>query len=101
MEISQVLKENPQWILRSIKETDLKTLEWGNHFKRYRKLMRLSFEDHQVGKKIYLVVEVEGKIAGQIVIDWRGLVDKEKTGGKKRAHLYLLKNFSSLINKKL
>ncbi|MBI3980902.1 GNAT family N-acetyltransferase [Candidatus Microgenomates bacterium] len=101
MKIFQILQENPPWVLRGIKNSDLKTLEWGNHFKRYRKLMRLSFEDHQAGKKVYLVAEMEGKIAGQIVIDWRILVDKEKSDGVERAYLYSLRVFPPYRNKGL
>lgn len=101
MKILQILQENPPWVLRSIKNSDLKTLEWGNHFKRYRNLMRLSFEDHQTGKKVYLVAEMEGKIAGQIVIDWRILVDKEKSDGVERAYLYSLRVFPPYRNKGL
>lgn len=101
MNIFQILQEKPSWVLRCIKNSDLKTLEWGNYFKRYRKLMRLSFEDHQAGKKVYLVAEIDGKIAGQIVIDWRILVDKEKSDGVERAYLYSLRVFPPYRNKGL
>lgn len=101
MTIYQKLKDDPLWIIRDIKETDLKTLEWGKHFKRYRKLMRLSYEDHLMGKKVYLVTEVNGKIAGQIVIDWRILVDKDKSDGSTRAYLYSFRVFPPYRSKGL
>lgn len=91
--IYSILSEEKEWLIRSISETDLKLLEWGIHFRRYRKLMRLSFEDHLLEKKVYLVVEVKGKIAGQIIIDWRVLVDKEKSDGVERAYLYSFRVF--------
>ncbi len=92
-EISQILDKEKAWILRSIKSSDLKNLEYGRLYRKFRKLMDLSFADNQVGKKVYLVAEIKGKIAGQIIIDWRVLKDESKSDGRTRAYLYSLRVF--------
>ncbi len=89
----EVLDKEKNWIIRSIEENDLKILEYGKLYRRYRCLMKLSFEDHRIGKKVYLVAEAGHGIAGQIVIDWRILKDETKSDGKTRAYLYSFRVF--------
>lgn len=100
-DIHHVIDKKKQWLIRSIQETDLKKLEWGKMYRPYRKLMRKSFEDHLMGKKVYLVARVNGKITGQIIIDWRILKDLDKSDGKTRVYLYSLRVFPAFRNQGL
>ena len=99
--IYQILDLEKNWVLRSINASDLKPLEYGKQYRKFRKLMDLSFNDHLLGKKVYLVVEVNDKIAGQIVIDWRVLKDGTKSDGVNRAYLYAFRVFPPFRQKGL
>lgn len=91
--IFQILNGEKRWILREVLEGDLLALENGDEYKKFRSLMRISYEDHLAGKKIYLVVLCNEKIAGQIVIDCRVLKDATKSDGKTCAYLYSFRVF--------
>ena len=99
--IHQILDQEKNWILRNIQETDLIKLEYGRMYSKYRKLMELSYNDHQLSKKVYLVAQVNNKIAGQIVIDWRLLKDESKSDGVNRAYLYAFRVYPPFRNKGL
>ena len=91
--IDKILNEEKKWRIRSITDEDLDELCWGELYRPYINLMKLSLYDHKMEKKVYLVVEVDGKIAGQIIIDWRILKDETKSNGKTRAYLYSFRVF--------
>ncbi len=102
IDIDQIISDSEQqWRLRSVKKSDLRKLEYGLMYRRYRKLMELSFLDHQYERKVYLVAEIKppfakasgGAVAGQIIIDWRVLKDETKSDGKTRAYLYSFRVF--------
>ena len=99
--IYQIIDQEKNWVLRNIIEADLIKLEYGRMYTKFRKLMALSFNDHQLGKKVYLVVEVNNKIAGQIVIDWRLLKDESKSDGVNRAYLYAFRVYQPFRQKGL
>lgn len=91
--IDEILNQEKKWRIRSIIDGDLESLCWGKLFRPYINLMKLSLYDHKMEKKVYLVVEVNGKIAGQIIIDWRVLKDETKSDGVTRAYLYSFRVF--------
>jgi ribosomal protein S18 acetylase RimI-like enzyme len=99
--ILKILNVARKWVIRSVEMKDLLFLENGDEYQKYRSLMKLSFNDHMAGKKIYLVAEVEGKIAGQIIIDKRILKDLSKSDGKTRAYIYSFRVFMPYQNQGL
>lgn len=99
--IFQVLDKDKNWLLRSVVANDLDKLEYGRMYRKFRKLMDLSFTDHELGKKVYLVAEINNKVVGQIVIDWRLLRDETKSDGKSRAYLYSFRVFPPYRNRGL
>ncbi|MBI3384843.1 GNAT family N-acetyltransferase [Candidatus Gottesmanbacteria bacterium] len=99
--IFQIIDQEKKWPIRSVQKKDLRKLEYGLMYRRYRKLMELSFLDHQYEKKVYLVALVKNKVAGQIIIDWRILKDETKSDGKIRAYLYSLRVYPPYRSKGL
>lgn len=101
IDVYQFIDQEKKWLIRSVKKEDLRELEYGLMYRRYRRLMELSFLDHLEGRKVYLAASVNNHIAGQIIIDWRILKDETKSDGKTRAYLYFLRVFPPYRNRGL
>ncbi len=57
--------------IREGTEADLPTLEWEGEYSRFRQVYRASLEAARRGERLLLVAEAEGKVVGQIFVNFQ------------------------------
>jgi len=77
-------------IVRDARETDLEALEWGDEYAHYRKVYRRTFDETRTGRRVMLLAEWNGELAGQVFLQLRS-TDPEFADGKDRGYLYSLR----------
>jgi ribosomal protein S18 acetylase RimI-like enzyme len=76
--------------IRPAVESDLLKLEWGGQYRHFRKLMRQTFDEHRVGRRLMLVADVNGYPIGQVFIQFVSS-DTIFADGRERGYLYSLR----------
>lgn len=77
-------------IVRDARETDLGALEWGDEYTHYRRVYRRTFDETRTGRRVMLLAEWNGELAGQVFLQLRS-ADPEFADGKERGYLYSLR----------
>jgi hypothetical protein len=54
--------------IRIANERDLPAMEWDGEYRRFRRLYQTAIAEAQMGRRVILVAEVEGSMAGQIFV---------------------------------
>lgn len=54
--------------IRTANERDLPAMEWDGEYRRFRRLYQTALAEAEMGRRVILVAEVEGSMAGQIFI---------------------------------
>lgn len=75
-------------VIRQVEETDLTALEWGQEYKKYRRMYASLFRSAQYGRTLMWVVEIpQGEIIGQAFVM---LISSERDAadGESRAYVF-------------
>lgn len=79
--------ERTDVIVREVRESDLRELEWEGRYQHFRRIYRRSMKEANRGRRVLLVAEVEGTIVGQIFIQLAS-GRKELADGSSSGYLY-------------
>lgn len=80
-----------RYIIRIAQEEDLPNLEWFGSLKKFRKLIRATFEEQKESKKLMLVAEINNFPVAQLWLHLDEHQHKELADGKTRALFYALR----------
>ncbi len=86
-------------IIRSVEETDLTALEWGQEYKKYRRMYTSLFRNAQNGKTLMWIVEIpQGEIIGQAFVMLKS-TEQDAADGESRAYVFAFRIKSQWRNK--
>ncbi|MDY6866296.1 MAG: GNAT family N-acetyltransferase [Chloroflexota bacterium] len=75
-------------VIRQVEEADLKLLEWGQEYKKYRRMYSSLFRSTQKGKSLMWVVEIpQGEIIGQAFVMLKSS-ERDAADGESRAYVF-------------
>lgn len=75
-------------VIRQVEEADLKPLEWGQEYKKYRRMYSSLFRSTQKGKSLMWVVEIpQGEIIGQAFVMLKSS-ERDAADGESRAYVF-------------
>ena len=77
-------------IIRPIRESELRALEWDGAYTKYRKVFQQTYEDAVRGQRVMLVAVVGADLVGQVFIQLSS-TERRYADGYSRGYLYSLR----------
>ncbi len=81
--------ERVQVVIRPVTEADLQALEWEGRYRHFRRLYRMAYLEAQRGRRLLMVAEAQGRVVGQIFIQFSG--GRHNLRGVKTGYLHAVR----------